>query len=122
MNDPGLYERIALRRVHDGGVAKAADAYLDRGRPTPAYLADVFDRLIWTGWASLAEADSPRALRRLCLTEAGATRYAELRERDQTSPPHQELPPVPFAPQTPAGRRLSEARPSAPCGQSGPTS
>ena len=117
MNDPGLYERIALRRVHDGGVRKVADAYLDRGRPTPAYLADVFDRLIWTGWANLAEADSPRALRRLCLTAAGATRYAELCERERTSQRHQELPPVPdheFALQTPAGRRLNNARPSAP--------
>lgn len=48
VSDPGLYERIALRRVHDGGVTKVAGAYLDRGRRTPDYLGDVFDRLVWT--------------------------------------------------------------------------
>jgi len=125
VNDPGLYEWIALRRVHDGGVAKLADAYLDRGRPTPDYLAEVFDRLVWTGWASLAEGDSRWALRRLCLTGAGAIRYAELCERERTSPQHQEIPPVPdpkFDLQTPTGRRLSDVCPSAPGGRSGTTS
>jgi len=34
MSDPGLYEQIALRRIHDGGIAKSASAYLDKGRPT----------------------------------------------------------------------------------------
>ncbi|MGH3940960.1 MAG: hypothetical protein ACRDTG_20445 [Pseudonocardiaceae bacterium] len=115
MSDPSLYEWIALRRVHDGGVGKVAGVYLDHGRPTPDYLAEVFDRLIWTGWASVAEGDPLWALRRLCLTEAGATRYAELCERERVFQQHQEVPPEPeFDLQAPDGRQLSDARPSAP--------
>lgn len=81
MSDPGLYERIALRRIHDGGVAKAAGAYLDHGRPTPGYLADVFDRLTWTGWAIVADGHPPCELRRLALTDTGQARYAALDEQ-----------------------------------------
>lgn len=81
MSDPGLYERIALRRVHDGGVTKVAGVYLDHGRPTPDYLTEVFDRLIWTGWAIVADGNPLWQLRRLSLTDAGQTRYAELSEQ-----------------------------------------
>ncbi|MGQ0779283.1 MAG: hypothetical protein ACT4NY_33525 [Pseudonocardiales bacterium] len=81
MSDPGLYERIALRRVHDGGVAKVAGVYLDHGRPTPDYLAEVFDRLIWTGWATVADGNPLWQLRRLSLTDTGQARYAALSQQ-----------------------------------------
>jgi len=76
MSDPGLYQWIALRRVGDGGVERAWGGYLDRGRPTPGYLGAVFDQLTWTGWVRVEDGDQAR--RRLCLTESGAARYAQL--------------------------------------------
>lgn len=81
MSDPGLYEQIALRRIHDGGITKSAGAYLDQGRPTPEYLTDVFDRLTWIGWAAVADGSPVWDLRRLSLTDAGQVRYAQLCER-----------------------------------------
>lgn len=82
MSDLGLYEQIALRRIHDGGITKSAGAYLDKGRPTPGYLTDVFDRLTWSGWAAVADGHPVWDLRRLSLTDAGQARYAQLCERE----------------------------------------
>lgn len=80
MSDPGLYERIALRRVHDGGVVKVAGGYLDHGRPTPGYLAEIFDQLTWTGWTTVADGNPRRELHRLSLTDTGQARYSALTE------------------------------------------
>src|SRR5262245_10498548 len=86
MSDPELSEWIALRRVHDGGMAKSAGAYFDHGRPTPEHLAGVFDRLVWTGLVTVADGDPIWELRRLGLTDAGAARYAVLSERQRAGP------------------------------------
>lgn len=86
MSDPGLYEWIALRRVHDGGVAKSAGVYLDHGRPTPEYLTGVFDRLVWTGLVVVAEGDVLWELGRLSLTGAGQARYTALCQQRAGSP------------------------------------
>ena len=83
MNAPGQFEWLALGRVHGEGVAKSAGVYFDYGRPTPAHLAGVFDRLIWTGLASVADGDPLWGLRRLSLTDAGQARYAALSEQRQ---------------------------------------
>lgn len=89
MSDPALDEWLALRRVHDGGVAKSAGAYFDHGRPVPEHLTGVFDRLIWTGLVSVVAGDPIWQLRRLSLTDAGALRYAALGEprRDDSHAP-----------------------------------
>ncbi|MGQ0778788.1 MAG: hypothetical protein ACT4NY_30975 [Pseudonocardiales bacterium] len=101
MSDPGLYERLALRRVHDGGIAKSAGVYLDHGRPTPGYLADLFDQLIWTGCATVADGDGIWGLRGVSLTESGHARYAE--QCEQEGAPGHHRSPVPDPTQTPAG-------------------
>jgi hypothetical protein len=72
-----LVASMALRRAHDGGVAKAGDRYVDGGFPTPGYLDGVFDELINTGLLALADED-PYGLRRVSVTEAGRARYAQL--------------------------------------------
>lgn len=46
MNDPGLYQWLALRRVAEGEMAKSAGVYFDQGRPVPGHLIEVFDRLV----------------------------------------------------------------------------
>lgn len=121
MSDPGLSERLALRRVHNGGVAKSAGVYLDHGRPTPEYLAEVFDRLTWTGWVTVADAVGLWDLRRLTLTDAGQARHAELAEREQTGW-HRRVPvPDPrFGSDAPVGHRSSAPRATAPGGRPGP--
>ncbi|MCA1672344.1 MAG: hypothetical protein LC799_09135 [Actinobacteria bacterium] len=86
MSDPRLSEWIALRRVHDGGVAKVAGVYLDHGRPVPSHLIEVFDRLTWAGLVTVAEGDPLWELRRLSLTAAGQARYAALCEERQQQP------------------------------------
>ena len=93
MSDPGLYEWLALRRIHNGGMAKSAGAYLDHGRPTPGHLAGVFDRLIWTGLVTLAQGDPIWELRRLTLTDTGATRYTALSEQQRQRQPGLPVPP-----------------------------
>jgi len=120
VSDPGLYERLALRRVHDGGIAKSAGVYLDHGRPTPGYLADLFDQLIWTGCATVAEGDRIWGLRRVSLTESGRARYAEQCEQERA--PGHHCAPVAGPTQTPAGCRSSAPRITAPGSQSAPTS
>ncbi|MGH3930467.1 MAG: hypothetical protein ACRDTF_10880 [Pseudonocardiaceae bacterium] len=84
MSDPDLYEWLALRRIHRGGIAKSAGTYLDYGRRTPGHLAEVFDRLIWTGLVTVADGDVLWELRRLSLTDTGQARYAALSEHRQT--------------------------------------
>ncbi|MGQ0774366.1 MAG: hypothetical protein ACT4NY_08115, partial [Pseudonocardiales bacterium] len=114
---PDLYEWLALRRVHNGGIAKSAGTYLDHGRPTPGHLAEVFDRLIWTGLVTVAEGDALWELRRLRLTDIGQTRYVALSEQWQAD---LVVPPPEFGTtQTPVGRR-SEPLPPAPGDRSGP--
>ena len=85
MSDPELAEWFALRRVHDGGVAKSAGIYFEHGCPTPEHLAGVFDRLIWAGLVSVAGGDPIWQLRGLSLTDAGAIRYAALDQRRRES-------------------------------------
>lgn len=107
MSDPGLYEWIALRRVHEGGTAKSAGAYLDHGRPIPGYLTTVFDWLILTGLVTVAEGDPLWELRRLSLTDFGQARYMTLREQRRT---YLAVPPPQFGTiPTPVGRWSGES-------------
>ena len=66
----------ALRRASRGGVAKSGDHYFDRGFPMPSYLTQTLDELTKGGLLTLAQEDW--GLRRLSLTNAGHTRYAQL--------------------------------------------
>ena len=90
VSDSGLSEWKALRRVHNGGIAKSAGAYVDHGRPTPAHLAGVFDQLIWTELVRVADGDPVWELRRLSLTDAGTGRYTALGEQLQRSGPREQ--------------------------------
>ena len=78
MNDPGLYEWMALRRVAEGGMAKSAGVYLDHGSPVPDHLVSVFDRLTWSGLLVIADGDPLWELRRISLSDAGQGRYLAL--------------------------------------------
>ncbi|HEU0128115.1 MAG TPA: hypothetical protein VFQ48_05860, partial [Pseudonocardiaceae bacterium] len=83
MNEHGPPEWLALRRVHEGGVAKVAGIYLEHGRPVPGDLTEVFDRLTWTGLVAVAEGDPVWSVRRLSLTDTGHARYAVLCEQQR---------------------------------------
>ncbi|MGH3932723.1 MAG: hypothetical protein ACRDTF_22425 [Pseudonocardiaceae bacterium] len=118
MSDPDLYPWMALRRVDGGGMARAAGAYFDHGRPTPGHLTAVFDQLIWAGQVAVAAGDALWELRRMSLTDTGKARYAVLSEQLD---PEYAVPPceVGATPKTPVGRR-SEPLPPAPGDRSGP--
>lgn len=77
-----LVTSLALRRAHDGGVAKVGDRYVDSGSPTPSYLAGAFDELINAGLLALADEDQ-YGLRRVSVTEAGHARSAQLGDTRQ---------------------------------------
>lgn len=98
MNNPGLYEWLALCRVAGGGMAKSAGVYFDHGRPVPGHLIEVFDRLVWSGLLSVADGDPIWELRRINFTEAGQARYEVLsqREREQRHHTELEVPPPEF--------------------------
>lgn len=83
VSDPELYEWLVLRRVADGGMAKSAGAYLDHGRLIPAYLTEVFDRLMWSGLLLVADGDPLWELRRISFTDAGQARYETLCQQRQ---------------------------------------
>ncbi|MGQ0717364.1 MAG: hypothetical protein ACT4NP_08615 [Pseudonocardiales bacterium] len=75
---PELVASPALRRAHDGGVAKAGGS-LPRSRSSGLGVPDrAFDELINAGLLALANED-PYGLRRVSVTEVGRTRYAHLR-------------------------------------------
>ncbi|MGH3941900.1 MAG: hypothetical protein ACRDTG_25405 [Pseudonocardiaceae bacterium] len=80
MRESDLYPWMALRRVEGGGMARAAGAYFDFGRPTPGHLTGVFDQLIWAGLVAVAAGDALWELRRMSLTDTGKARYAVLSE------------------------------------------
>ncbi|MGH3926343.1 MAG: hypothetical protein ACRDTT_26345 [Pseudonocardiaceae bacterium] len=117
MSDPDLYEWLALRRIHRGGIAKSAGTYLDYGRPTPGHLIEVFDRLIWTELVTVADGNALWDPRRVSLTDAGQARYAALSEQRPSE--LVVLPPEFGITQTPVGRR-SEPLPPVPGDRSGP--
>jgi hypothetical protein len=79
---PELLAALALRRTAGGGIDKWDDHYFDSGRPTPSWLAGVFEELIGTGLLALAEQEHPglRRMRRMSLTSAGLLRYEQLRD------------------------------------------
>jgi hypothetical protein len=70
---------MALRRVHDGGVVAVADGYVDHHHPISGDVAHALDRLIRTGCLGLGTPDS-LGHRRVCVTTAGQSRYAQLGE------------------------------------------
>lgn len=94
MSDLRLYEWLVLRRVADGGMAKSAGVYLDRGRPVSAYLTEVFDRLLWSGMLVVADGDPLWELRRISFTDAGQARYEVLCQQRQGT--KLEVPPPQF--------------------------
>ncbi|MGH3884066.1 MAG: hypothetical protein ACRDRY_08300 [Pseudonocardiaceae bacterium] len=70
---------IALRRAHQGGVAKLTGHWLDSGRRVPSYVADALDALTRAGLLVLADADPESGgLRRVTVTDTGCARYVEL--------------------------------------------
>jgi len=78
---------LVLGLVSQGGVAKSAGVYFDRGCPVAQHLIPVFDRLVWAGWIGVAPGDPIWAMRVLSLTGTGQARYAasrqgQARERD----------------------------------------
>lgn len=75
---PELLASLALRRVASGGVAKWGDHHFDWGRPTPSWLAGVFDELVSAGLLALAEQQDHPGLR-VSITPAGRLRYDQLR-------------------------------------------
>ena len=71
---------ITLSRVADGHVIQRDGVYLDGNAPLPPYLAVAVPTLLTDG--SLAVADpNPAGWQQLILTEAGQSRYEELRRR-----------------------------------------
>ncbi|MGH3837590.1 MAG: hypothetical protein ACRDSF_18095 [Pseudonocardiaceae bacterium] len=72
-----LYDWIALRRVAGGGVTQASGCWLDSGHRVPGYVADALTQLLAGGLVALADQD-PYGMRRLTLTDSGATRYTWL--------------------------------------------
>lgn len=109
---PELVASLALRRAHDGGVAKVGDRYLDRGHPAPGYLTGAFDELINAGLLALADED-PYGLRRISVTEAGRIRYAHLRGTRQRTGLWVPEPRFPTTGPTAACRQLSTPAPAA---------
>ncbi|HEY2765981.1 MAG TPA: hypothetical protein VGJ13_18520 [Pseudonocardiaceae bacterium] len=114
--DPELLTWLALRRVAGGRVVCLAPGrYVDGGRPIPGYLAEALAGLTTTGLVE--ECDDPQhCTRMLTLTDTGATRYAELGQRQRAG---LSAPPPEF-PQTPAGH-WSSAAPATPGDQPDPS-
>lgn len=73
-----LLDWIALRRVHEGGVARHGSEHLDWGRKVPCYLPEVFDRLAEAELTELLDPDYSAGLRRVVCTPQGLDRYQEL--------------------------------------------
>lgn len=103
MSGPELSEWMALCRVADGGMAKAAGMYFDQGRPVPGHLIEVFDRLMWDGLLSVADGDPIWGVRQISLSEAGQARYLALCHQQPQPTKHRELevPPPEFGPSRP---------------------
>lgn len=77
LTGPELLDWIALRRVHEGGVARHGSGYVDWGRKVPCYLPEVFARLADTALTGLLDPDSA-GLRRVVCTPRGRDRYQKL--------------------------------------------
>jgi len=73
-----LLDWIALRRVHEGGVALHGSEYVHWGRKVPCYLPGVFGRLADAELTELRDPDFPGGPRRVVLTPRGRKRYREL--------------------------------------------
>jgi hypothetical protein len=72
-----VHQRIALRRIHDGGVVRLNWRYLDKGAPVPVYLPYVFNCFIHQGIVALGEPEPAMAnARRLHLTLDGLALHA----------------------------------------------
>lgn len=82
-----VHQRIALRRVKDGGVVKLNWRYLDHGRPVPEYLPYALNCLTNQGIIALADPDPDVAgSQRLSLTHKGLALHAEV--CGPSAPPH----------------------------------
>lgn len=82
-----VHQRIALRRIHDGGVVRLGWRYLDQGFPVPVYLPSVLDCFVQQGIAALGEPEPMMAhARRLHLTLDGLALHAVVCGQP-TSPP-----------------------------------
>ncbi|MGH3937802.1 MAG: hypothetical protein ACRDTG_04080 [Pseudonocardiaceae bacterium] len=73
-----LLDWIALRRVHEGGVAMHGSVYVHWGRKVPCYLPEVFGRLVETELAELLDVDCSEELHRMTLTSPGLARFRGL--------------------------------------------
>lgn len=80
-----LYDWIALRRVNDGGIAKAGDRWFDSGLRVPGYVTDTLTALCTNRLVVLADGDDwdMWSMRRATLTAAGTTRYQQLCQQRQ---------------------------------------
>lgn len=70
-------EWLALLRVHQGGVTRLDNDYLNHGRPVTDYLADALDELIRSELLALGR-PTPSGQQQVCVTHAGQIRYTEL--------------------------------------------
>ncbi|MGQ0777688.1 MAG: hypothetical protein ACT4NY_25315 [Pseudonocardiales bacterium] len=125
-----LLEWIALRRVHEGGVALHGSQYLHWGQKVPCYLPEVFDRLVEMGLTELLDPGCSSGLRCVAPTSRGQDRYQELTaKRGLSRDPEQPSGSCSVAPDRPsssiaAGRGLRpfvSERPPAPDGRPVPT-
>lgn len=85
LTDADLYDWIALRRVNDGGIARAGDRWFDSGLRVPGYVTEALTALCGNGLVTLAEGDEwdVWAMRRATLTDAGTVRYQWLCQQRQ---------------------------------------
>ncbi|MGH3938992.1 MAG: hypothetical protein ACRDTG_10215 [Pseudonocardiaceae bacterium] len=111
-----LLEWIALRRVHEGGVALHGSQYLHWGQKVPCYLPEVFDRLVETGLTEALEPGCSSGLCRVVPTFRGHDRYQELTAKRGLSPdPEQSSGGCSVAPDPPLSR--DGGRSGAPAGR-----
>jgi hypothetical protein len=109
---PELMASLVLRLACDDGVTKVGDHYLDRGFPTPDYLAGVFDGLINAGLLTLGEED-PSGMQQVSITEAGHARYAQLRNTHQPAGLQVPKPRFPTTRPTTASHQSTTPQPAA---------
>lgn len=72
-------EWLALRRAHEGAVARLNGCYFNHGRPVAEAVASAFDTLISGGLLALGRPDL-RGRQQVCVTHHGQSKYSALRE------------------------------------------
>ncbi|MGH3942606.1 MAG: hypothetical protein ACRDTG_29085 [Pseudonocardiaceae bacterium] len=110
-------EVAVLGCVGEGVITKMAGVYMERGEPASWELISALDMCVWEGWLRVEEGDPLWDVRAVRLSDAGAARYAVLRDQERAGQHFLQDPQ--YGPQAPAGRRLSAPAVMAPGGRSG---